>query len=136
MMFNRIFDIIYTLFLIFPYNRTYKAVVPLLKEYGTLEAIYEVIENTPEKELKAFFKDELGISRSPIGNLTKEPTVEDPNPIVGKKAAFLSKDLATIRTSIEEYANVSLDEVRLNLNKEKAKNKFLELEFKSLIDKL
>lgn len=111
-----------------------KAVLPLLKEYGTIEGIYEVIESTPEKELKNFFKESLGISRSPIGNLTKEPTENEP--IVGKKAAFLSKDLATIRTNIEHYDNISLDEIRLNINKDEMKQKFHELEFKSLVDKI
>lgn len=108
------------------------AVVPLLKEYGSIEAIYEAIETIPEKELKTFFKEELGISRSPIANLTKESETE----LTGKKAAFLSKELATIKTDMEEYKDLNLSELELQFDKEKAKKKFEELEFKSLVEKL
>ena len=46
-----------------------KAVIPLLQEYGNIESIYDTIENLSskeEKELKKFFKESLGIGRSPI----------------------------------------------------------------------
>ena len=49
-----------------------KAVIPLLQEYGNIEAIYNTIENLSakeEKELKKFFKESLGIGRSPISYL-------------------------------------------------------------------
>jgi len=110
------------------------SVIPLLKEYGNIEGIYEVIENNPEKELKKFFKEELGIKQSPIAKLLKEPT--DAEPLVGKKAAFLSKELATIKTDLEPFNGYSLEDLKFNFDKEKTRNKFRELEFKSLIDKI
>lgn len=100
------------------------SVVPLIKEYKTIENIYEVIEETPEKELKAFFKDELGIKRSPINNLIK-----------GKDMAFMSKELATIVTDLDEYKEVEKKELKLFLDKESTNKKFIELEFTSLLNK-
>ena len=167
-----------------------KAVIPLLKEYGTIETIYDTIENLDskeEKELKKFFKESLGISRSPIANLTKEGTIAlssgdkinykcighnltdeqievqevikekigelrfpieittdggfellKENEVLGielssKESAFLSKELATIKTDIEEIQSVSINDLILNIDKEKYKEKMLELEMKSLI---
>lgn len=173
------------------------AILPLLNEYGSIEAIYDAIESTPEEELKAFFKDELGISRSPIGNLTKKSNAEiasniqtaleqaldkkvikevialfkavddkefkakvkelndkDVNifkeqamslsedlkgidgGVVGKQAAFLSKELATIVTDLAPFNAYALSDLELHLDKEQTRNKFRELEFKSLIDKI
>ena len=169
-----------------------KAVIPLIREYSTIENLYEEIEGlTPkeEKELKKFFKDSLGISRSPIAYLLKdgeitletgekiayncivgEPTEEQVSrqevyreklgslrfPIDVKKdgdfellksgvvknvnlsakeSAFLSKDLAAIKTDIEEIQNMQLDELILNIDKDKYNEKMLELEMKSLIKK-
>lgn len=167
-----------------------KAVLPLLKEYGNIETIYDTIENLDskeEKELKKFFKEHLGISRSPIANLLKEGTIAlsngeklsykcistdltaeqkdlqevvqaklgelrfpieittanglellKDNDVFGvelsaKESAFLSKELATIKTDIEEVQNVHIDSLVLNINKEKYNEKMLELEMKSLI---
>jgi len=173
------------------------SVLPLLQEYGDLETIYDVIEHTPEEELKTFFKEELGIKQSPIAKLlkksnaemaeevqnllhkkwdkalgkeiinlfklvddktfkgkVKELNVKDEasfiekarelseelqtidSGIVGKEAAFLSKELATIKTDLEPFASTDLSELELHFNKEKTRNKFQELEFKSLLDKL
>lgn len=55
-----------------------KAVIPLLQEYGTIEAIYETIENLSakeEKELKKFFKESLGIARSPISYMLADGVI-------------------------------------------------------------
>lgn len=169
-----------------------KAVIPLINEYQTIENLYETIEGlTPkeEKELKKFFKDELKISRSPIGNLLKEGSItlnngetiayncifgeltqeqidrqeifkskmnnlrfpidvlkdEDfelfkENDIVdiklsAKESAFLSKELATIKTDISEVQDIKLDDLIVNIDKEKYNQKMLELEMKSLIKK-
>lgn len=108
-----------------------KAVLPLLQEYGTIENIYDAIEGlSPEEEIdmKLFLK-ELGISRSPLANLLKVAEGE----IVGKEAAFLSKKLATIVTDIPEYSNVNLDDIVIQLDEQKMKQKFAELEFKSFL---
>ncbi len=107
-----------------------KAVGPLLNEFGTVEEIYEYIENTSEKEAKEFFK-ELGI-RSPLAALLKE----DDHELVGKQAAFLSKQLATINTQIEELSEVQLTDLVLKVDYEAMLLKFRELEFKSLVEQM
>ncbi len=165
-----------------------KASIPLLNEYGDIETIYEVIEDLDkkeEKELKKFFKESLGISRSPIATLLKEGTIGLDNgetlsykcikeavtdeeketqelieskfgktrfPIAittkdglnklrehdvyavdysAKESAFISKELATIKTDIA--LECSLEDLKLNLNREELKKRLLELEIKSLI---
>lgn len=76
------------------------AAAPLLREYGTVEAVYQAIREAEGdkkalKELQDFWKIRLGISRSPYKALTK--TGEE---LCGEKAALLSKKLATIKTDI------------------------------------
>ena len=167
-----------------------KAVIPLLQEYGTIEAIYETIENLSakeEKELKKFFKESLGIGRSPIsymladgvialGNgdkinynaifdeVTEEDTTLQPLfeeklgklkfpirlsnaedieklkneevfgiQLCAKESAFMSKELATIKTDIESIDQVNLDDIKLNIDYTELKNKLLDLEIKTLI---
>ena len=167
-----------------------KAVIPLLQEYGTIEAIYETIENLSakeEKELKKFFKESLGIGRSPIsymladgvialGNgdkinynaifdeVTEEDTTLQPLfeeklgklkfpirlsnaedieklkneevfgiQLCAKESAFMSKELATIKTDIESIAQVNLDDIKLNIDYNELKNRLLDLEIKTLI---
>lgn len=102
-----------------------KAAIPLLKEYGNIETIYETIEGlTPEeeKELNKFFKEKLGISRSPIECLLK-----------GKESAFMSKKLAQIKTDIPAIEQVTLDDLKLNIDSNLLKSRLLESEIKSLI---
>ena len=169
-----------------------KAVIPLIREYSTIENLYAEIEGlTPkeEKELKKFFKESLGISRSPIayllkdgeitletgekisyncifGELTEEQKLRQdvyreklgnlrfPIDVVkdedfellksgniksinlsAKESAFLSKELATIKTDIEEVESLNLDDLRVNIDKTKYNEKMLELEMKSLVKK-
>lgn len=74
----------------------------MLGEYGTVENIYEVIHEAEQdkkelKELQDFWKNSLGISRSPYKSLTK--TGEE-GELCGEAAARLSKELATIKTDI------------------------------------
>lgn len=74
----------------------------LLNEYGSVEAIYEAIHEAEgdKKQLKAlqdFWKEKLGITRSPYKALTK--TGEE-GELCGEAAALLSKQLATIKTDI------------------------------------
>lgn len=102
-----------------------KAVIPLLKEYGNIETIYDTIEglnDKEQKELAKFFKDSLGISRSPIKNLLE-----------GKESALLSKKLATIKKDISSVQALTLDDVKLNIDEELLKSRLLDLEIKSLI---
>lgn len=167
-----------------------KAVIPLLNEYGDIETIYETIENLTskeEKELKKFFKDYLGISRSPISYLLKDGIIalstgdkltykcideavtdEDKRvqevveekigalrfpiqftsegaleklmaaevygvDLSAKESAFMSKELATIKTDVPQLENVVLDDIKLNIDNNKLKEKLLKLEIKSLI---
>lgn len=98
---------------------------PLIAHYGSIEAMYENIENLDskkEKELALFFKDTLGIKRSPIKNL-----------LTYKYDAIISKKLATIKTDIEEIQSLNIDDFILNIDKDKMQKIFEELEMKSLI---
>ena len=167
-----------------------KAVIPLLQEYGNIESIYDTIENLSskeEKELKKFFKESLGIGRSPISYMLAEGVIalssgekinynvifdevteEDKalQPLFeeklgklrfpirlsnaedieklrneevygvqlsAKESAFMSKELATIKTDIESIANVNLDDIKLNINYDELKARLLDFEIKTLI---
>lgn len=101
----------------------------LIAKYKTVEALYEAMEGLDEKQLKDLatsWKD-IGISRSPIKNLLKS----DDNELVGRKAAFLSKKLATIKRDID-LGDLTLSDLAVNINQAEAVNIFSELEFKSL----
>lgn len=98
---------------------------PLLRHYGDLEGIYNAIEgldSKAEKELNKFFKEELGIKRSPIKNM-----------LLYKEDAFLSKKLATIKTDIEDIQGLNLDDLKLNMDINAMNKIFESLEIKSLI---
>ena len=103
-----------------------KSAIPLLQEYKTIENLYETLEAEleagREKELAKFFKESLGISRSPIKNLVN-----------GKESAFLSKELATIKTDIEEIQSMNLEDFIINIDKNKYNEIMNDLEMKSLI---
>ncbi|WP_026652895.1 5'-3' exonuclease [Butyrivibrio proteoclasticus] len=103
------------------------AAIPLLAEYGTVEGIYEAIDACPDekaqKELAKYWKESLGISRSPLKAL-----------IQYRDMAFLSKDLAQIRKDFG--FTQSLDDFKININRDKALAEFEKYGFKSLIDKL
>ena len=103
------------------------AALPLLAEYGTVEGIYEAIDvckdDKEQKELAKKWKEELGISRSPLKAL-----------IEYRDLAILSKDLAEIR---KDYPfDISLDDFKLNFDKTKAKEQFEIYGFKSLLEKI
>lgn len=106
-----------------------KSVIPLLQEFETVEGIYDFIENSPEKEIKKMFKD-LGILRSPLAKLVEESNEK----IVGKKAALLCKQLATIKCDIEELNNITIDQLKLQIDEEGMKNIFTELGFTNLLN--
>lgn len=91
-----------------------KAAIPLVKEYGSLENIYDVIEGLSpkeEKELKKFFKESLGISRSPIAYMLKEGTIALSN---GEKLSYktISGDLTEEQILAQKIINEKLGEVR------------------------
>ena len=75
-----------------------------------------------EKELLTFFKESLGIKRSPLKNL-----------LLYKEDAIISKKLATIKTDIEEIQNMDLDSLALNIDNEKMHEIFMNLGMVSLV---
>ncbi|MCR4903730.1 MAG: 5'-3' exonuclease [Butyrivibrio sp.] len=99
------------------------AAAPLLREYGTVEGIYEEIEKaqTPaqQKELNKYWKESLGISRSPLKAMTQY-----------KDLALLSKDLATIR---KDYPiGKTLENLRVSINSQARDKWHKDLGIKSL----
>ena len=83
------------------------AALPLLAEYGTVEGIYAAIDECGDdagklKALAAHWKDDLGISRSPMKALSQY-----------RDMAFLSKDLAKIRRDYD--TGKSLEDFRINV---------------------
>lgn len=105
-----------------------RSVIPMLQEFESVEGIYDFIENTSEKEIKETFKS-LGITRSPLSKLIEESDTK----LVGKKAAFLCKRLATIKCDIEELNNITAEDLKLQINEEGMKNIYTELEFTNLL---
>ena len=53
--------------------------------------------------------------------------------LCAKESAFMSKELATIKTDIESIAQVNLDDIKLNIDYTELKNRLLDLEIKTLI---
>ena len=103
------------------------AAIPLLAKYGTVEGIYAAIDEAGDekgrKALAAYWKSDLGISRSPMNALVEY-----------RDTALLSKELAEIR---RDYAvPESLDEYRVRFDRERAKEEFARYGFKSLMEKL
>lgn len=97
---------------------------PLLSKYESLEDIYNEIEGLDSKELKKVaeaWKNELGI-RNPIKKLLEQ-----------KDNAFMSKELATIKTDIE--LNVELEDLRVKIDKNVLNKELEKLEMYSLLRK-
>jgi 5'-3' exonuclease len=105
-----------------------KSVIPLLQEFETVEGIYDFIEDFSEKEIKETFKS-LGITRSPLSKLIEESDTK----LVGKKAALLCKQLATIKCDIGELNCITADELKLEIDEEGMKSIFTNLEFTNLL---
>lgn len=105
--------------------------IPLIKEYETIENLYDNIEGldkNEEKEIKTFWKEDLGIKKSPLNALLKISDTE----LVGKESALLSKKLATIKKDID--LNINLDDLLIRVNKEDGLKEIEKLGFKSLIE--
>lgn len=100
---------------------------PLIAHYGSVEEIYKAIDDLDakgEKDMATYYKEELGIKRSPIKNLK-----------MYRDDAFISKKLATIKLDIDEIQSLDIDKFILNIDKDKMNDKFRELEINSLIKK-
>lgn len=100
------------------------AAAPLLREYGTLEAIYQAIDSCAdarsEKKLAAFWKEKLGVKRSPIKALKEY-----------RDSAFMSAELAEINRDVR--LRHSIDQLSLErLDDTKRREQYEKYGFKSL----
>jgi len=101
-------------------NMGEKTATPILQRYDTIENFYEEIEKLEIRDAQQLIKDK-GIKRVKVEKMLEN-----------KEVALLSKGLATINTEVPEYKNLSLSDLRIDLNKEKASTIFSKLEFHSL----
>ncbi|QST02308.1 5'-3' exonuclease (plasmid) [Pontibacillus sp. ALD_SL1] len=103
----------------------------LLREYGTIEKLYESIQGKDQKELKKL-KEQLaqkGITRVPLGALLKKSDEE----YAGEKAALLSKELATIERNLEAYSTLPLERLKVRINHDKKERIFKKYGFYSIL---
>ncbi len=103
--------------------------VKLIQEYGTVERLYAAIDHLDkagEKAIKEYWKEKLGLKRSPLAYLLKESETD----LVGRKAAFLSEQLATICK--EAPVSCTLEQLKTAVSKDAVKRVFEKLEFHSL----
>lgn len=105
--------------------------VPLIQEFGTVEEVFDYVENTPEKEAKAFIKD-LGVKRSPLSYLLKTSDTG----MTAKESALLSKQLATIQCDMTELQHVTLQDITLQINEVGQRRVFERLQFSSLLEEV
>lgn len=103
------------------------AAVPLINEYGSLEAIYERIDTCQgiakqEKEMVAFWKT-LGIKQSPLNRLK-----------AGREDVFLSQQLAQMKRDI--VISEELEDFSFNIDKEVLLDVLKEYELNSLISQV
>ena len=106
-----------------------KTALSLIVHYKTVDALYDAIHaagSEGEKALAAFYKESLGIHKNPIGTLTKE----DPEALVGERAARLSRDLATIRRNIPIEESIS--DLKVRIDYEELAKVLEELEIKTI----
>ncbi len=102
----------------------------LIGHYHTVDALYEDIHGRDKKgleELKAFWKEQLGIRRSPLNFLTKTSEEE----LVGEQSARLSELLATIKKDIP-MEELKLSDLRLAITSSQAQKICAALEFKTI----
>lgn len=107
------------------------AAIPLLREYKTVEGIYDYIRGADEQrqaQIKEEWKEKLGISRSPLAQLLA--TEDKKTGMSGEETAMLCKKLATIITDID--IPIKLDDLKVAISRE-GYNKVLQwLEIKKL----
>ena len=104
------------------------AAAPLVAEYQTLDAIYGAIEDCAgvakkEKELNTFWKESLGISRSPMKALK-----------TNKEMVYLSEQLATMKRDIAIEEN--LEDMRLAINEKELKKQLKRYEMNSILGEI
>ncbi len=111
-----------------------KAAMALISYYKTVDALYDELKSLDEAGRAALnlkWKNELGITRSPMNNLLKT----DDTALVGEAAARLSTTLATIKRDVPLEWN-ELSDYELKFDSEAAKACILELEMNSLVDEI
>ena len=105
--------------------------VKLIRKYKTVDGLYREIkglDKAGQERIKKEWKEELGITRSPLSFLLKESDTE----LVGEKSARLSEELATIRRDIE-LGDLALSDLSTELISRDGVQKALkELEFSSI----
>ncbi len=105
--------------------------VRLIQRYKTVDALYQAIkglDKAGQDALKKMWKEELGITRSPLNFLLKTSDTE----LVGEESARLSEELATIRKDIN-LGDLQLSELSVsNIDREAVSEVLKELEFSSL----
>ena len=104
------------------------AAAPLVAEYKSLDAIYEAIEDCEgvakkEKELNTFWKESLGISRSPLKALK-----------TNKDMVYLSEQLAEMKRDIE--IEEELEDLRLHIHMEKLRKQLKRYEMNSILSEI
>ena len=95
---------------------------PLISHYGSIEELYEAIEGLTEPQIKILnksWKENLKINRSPYKKLIQE-----------KQSAFLSKELATIRT--DAPIPYDINKYNIHIDKHQLENVFQRYELNSL----
>ncbi len=105
--------------------------VRLIQRYGTIDQLYRAIkglDKAGQEALKKEWKEELGITRSPLNFLLKESETE----LVGEKSARLSELLASIRTDIDLKGLTLQDMSSERISEEGVKEVLKELEFSSI----
>ena len=92
-----------------------------------------------DEELQDLFKEKLGSLRFPI-RLSNADDIEKLRneevfgvQLSAKESAFMSKELATIKTDISSIESVNIDDLKLNINYDELKTRLLDLEIKTLI---
>ena len=102
----------------------------LIQYYGTVDELYRNIKGLDKEKteaLKKFWKEELGITRSPLSFLLKESETE----LCGEKSARLSELLATIKTDIA-LPGLQLSDLLVNVSRKGTEKVLEELEITSL----
>lgn len=95
----------------------------LLSEYGTVEKLFNYIENHSDEEIKKEWKEKLGINRPPVKAIKADKA---------KESAILCKKLATIITGLK--IELPLDDFLItNIKNDIKHNYYNQLSFKSLL---
>lgn len=105
-----------------------KSALPLLKEYKTIESLYETIENTPEDDLRRLWEGKLGLRPAVLKKLNAEDGQK--TGLSAKSTAMLCKKLACIMTDLKVCDDLSM--LRTSLSREGYTEALRWLQIKSL----